>query len=161
MEIVVRTVIVFFFLWAVTRSVGRSALGEMSTFQLLLYVTIGDLVQQAITQQDYSVTAAVIAVGTFALLTVLLGWVSWRWRRARPVIDGVPLLVVKDGEPVMDVLRKERMSLHEFFVQARQQGIRKLSDIDVAILETDGKVSFFSRNGNGEEGADDPQPDAS
>jgi uncharacterized membrane protein YcaP (DUF421 family) len=52
MEIVFRALVVFFFLWLVTRAVGRSSLGELSTFQLLLYVTMGDLVQQGITQQD-------------------------------------------------------------------------------------------------------------
>src|SRR3954465_8092018 len=104
MEIVVRSAFIFVFLWIVTRAVGRSSLGELSTFQLLLYVTMGDLVQQAITQQDYSVTAAILAVGTFAVLTVVLSWVGWRWRRARPVIDGVPLVIVRDGEPMMDSL---------------------------------------------------------
>ena len=62
----------FGFLWLVTRVVGRSTLGELSTFQLLLYVTMGDLVQQSVTQQDYSVTSGVLAVGVFALLTILL-----------------------------------------------------------------------------------------
>ena len=161
MEIVVRTLVVFLFLWVVTRAVGRSSLGELSTFQLLLYVTMGDLVQQAITQQDYSVTAAVLAVGTFAVLTVMLSWASWRWRRVRPVIDGVPLVIVKDGEPMMTALRNERMSLDDLYVQARQQGIHKLGEIDMAILETDGKVSFFTRNGQAKEGAADPQPAAS
>ena len=72
MEIVIRAVVVFAFLWIVTRAVGRSTLGELSTFELLLYVTMGDLVQQGVTQQDSSVTGAVIAVGTFALLTVAM-----------------------------------------------------------------------------------------
>jgi uncharacterized membrane protein YcaP (DUF421 family) len=161
MEIVGRTLVVFFFLWVVTRAVGRSSLGELSTFQLLLYVTMGDLVQQAITQQDYSVTASILAVGTFAVLTVVLSWVSWRWRKARPVIDGVPLIIVRDGEPMMIALRNERMSLDDLYVQARQQGIRKLGEIELAILETDGKVSFFTKNGEAKEGAADPAPQAS
>ena len=160
MEIVVRTLVVFFFLWVVTRAVGRSSLGELSTFQLLLYVTMGDLVQQAITQQDYSVTASILAVGTFAVLTVVLSWASWRWRKVRPIIDGVPLVIVRDGEPMMTSLRHERMSLDDVYVQARQQGIRKLGDIQLAILETDGKVSFFTSDG-AKEGAADPQPAAS
>ena len=63
MEVVVRAVVVFFFLWTITRIVGRVTLGELSTFELLLYVTVGDLVQQGVTQQDYSVTAAFAAVG--------------------------------------------------------------------------------------------------
>src|SRR3954471_23826418 len=121
MEIVFRSLVVFFFLWIVTRAVGRSSLGELSTFQLLLYVTMGDLVQQAITQQDYSVASGVLAVSTFAVLTVVLGWVNWRWSRARPLISGVPLVIVKDGKPVTDALKGERMSLEELWSQARQQ----------------------------------------
>ena len=78
MEIVVRATIVFAFLWLVTRAVGRSTLGELSTFQLLIYVTIGDLVQQTITQQDYSVTSALLAVSTFCLITIALSWINAR-----------------------------------------------------------------------------------
>jgi uncharacterized membrane protein YcaP (DUF421 family) len=159
MEIVVRSLVIFLFLWVVTRAVGRSQLGELSTFQLLLYVTMGDLVQQAVTQQDYSVTAAILAVSTFALLTVLFASISYHFRKSRPLIDGVPLVIVKDGEPLMKALAHERMSLDELYAQARQQGIRKLSDIEWAILETDGKVSFFTK-GSGDEGAAEPQPEA-
>src|SRR3954449_6436263 len=140
MEIVVRATIVFAFLWMVTRAVGRSSLGELSTFQLLLYVTMGALVQQAVTQQDYSLTGSVLAVSTFALLTSFFGWINWRWRRARPLVSGVPLVIVKDGEPLTASLASERMSLDDVYAQARQQGIRKLSEIDLAVLETDGKV---------------------
>jgi len=159
MEIVFRAAFIFFFLWVVTRAVGRSSLGELSTFQLLLYVTMGDLVQQAITQQDYSVTSGVLAVSTFALLTVTFGWLSWRYRKARPFISGTPLIIVKGGEPMIEALANERMSLDDLYVQARQQGITKLSDIDLAVLETDGKVSFFTQEG-ARSGAPDPQPSA-
>ena len=57
MEIVVRAVVVFLFLWVITRIVGRSTLGELSTFQLVVFITMGDLIQQSVTQQDFSVTA--------------------------------------------------------------------------------------------------------
>ena len=160
MEIVFRSLFIFMFLWLVTRAVGRSSLGELSTFQLLLYVTMGDLVQQAVTQQDYSVTAAVLAVSTFAILTVLFALASYKSRRSRPFINGVPLVIIKDGEPLTEAMKHERMSLDDIYAQARQQGIRKLSDIELAVLETDGKVSFFQRNSEAKEGAADPQPQA-
>ena len=76
MEIVIRAAVMFLFLWAVTRAVGRSTLGELSTFELLLYVTLGDLIQQSVTQQDYSVTSGVLAISVFALLTVVLNWTA-------------------------------------------------------------------------------------
>jgi uncharacterized membrane protein YcaP (DUF421 family) len=159
MEIVFRALFIFFFLWIVTRAVGRSSLGELSTFQLLLYVTMGDLVQQAITQQDYSVTSGVLAVSTFALLTVVFGWISWRYPKTRPMIHGVPVIIVKDGEPRLDAMAQERMTIDDLYAQARQQGIRTLSDIDLAVLETDGKVSLFTRDGDSS-GAPETQPSA-
>jgi uncharacterized membrane protein YcaP (DUF421 family) len=144
MEIVIRALVVFVFLWLVTRAAGRSTLGELSTFELLLYVTMGDLVQQAVTQQDYSVTAAVLAVGTFALLTVGLSWVQWRAPRTRPVITGRPVLVFADGKPIEADMRRERLSVADLLVAAREQGIRRTSEIEYAVLEADGKMSFFT-----------------
>jgi uncharacterized membrane protein YcaP (DUF421 family) len=120
---------------------------------------MGDLVQQAITQQDYSVTSGVLAVSTFALLTLVFGWISWRFPRSRQLINGVPVIIVKNGTPQLDAMAQERMTLDDLYAQARQQGIRKLSEIDLAVMETDGKVSFFTRDG-GESGAPEPQPTA-
>jgi uncharacterized membrane protein YcaP (DUF421 family) len=145
-EIVIRALVVFAFLWLVTRAVGRSTLGELSTFELLLYVTMGDLVQQAVTQQDYSVTAGLLAVGTFALLTVGLSWVQWRFPRVRPVVTGRPVLVFKDGRPVEDGMRRQRLSVADLLVAAREQGIRRTSEIEYAVLEADGRLSFFTRD---------------
>ncbi len=159
MEIVVRAAVIFIFLWIITRAVGRSSLGELSTFQLLLYVTMGDLVQQAITQQDYSVTAGILAVSTFALLTVVFGWVNWRFARTRPLLHGLPLVIVKDGEPQLAAMARERMTLTDLYSMARQQGVGNLSDVDIAVLETDGKVSFFTKDSQSQ-GAPDSQPTA-
>lgn len=146
MEIVVRALVVFGFLWVVTRAVGRSTLGELSTFELLLYVTMGDLVQQAVTQQDYSVTAGMLAVSTFALLTVALSWPQWRFPRSRPIVTGRPVLVFADGSPVEAVMRRERLSVADVLVAAREEGIRRTSDIQYAVLEADGRLSFFTRS---------------
>ena len=146
MEIVIRALVVFVFLWLVTRAVGRSTLGELSTFELLLYVTMGDLVQQAVTQQDYSVTAGVLAVGTFALLTVGLSWLQWRFPRVRPVVTGRPVLVFRNGNPIEEAMRLQRLSLADLLMAAREQGIRHTSDIEYAVLEADGRLAFFTRD---------------
>ena len=144
MEVVVRAAVIFGFLWLVTRVVGRSTLGELSTFQLLLYVTMGDLVQQSVTQQDYSVTSGVLTISVFALFTVLLSWVQWRFPVTRAVIRGKPVVIVRDGV-LLDVgSRQQRFTETDLLATARQQGIRDLSDVELAILEADGKVSFFT-----------------
>jgi uncharacterized membrane protein YcaP (DUF421 family) len=151
-EIVVRALVVFLFLWVITRAVGRSTLGELSTFELLLYVTMGDLVQQGVTQQDYSLTGAVLAVGTFALLTFTLSWTQWRFPRTRDLITGRPVLVVQHGELDEPAMRRQRLAVANLLVAAREQGIRRTADIEYAVLEADGRISFFTRD-SGDSGA--------
>lgn len=121
---------------------------------------MGDLVQQAVTQQDYSVTAGFLGIGTFALLTVGVAWVQWRFPRARPVTAGRPVLVWRDGRPLETPLRAETLSIADVLVAAREQGIRRTADIDFAVLEADGRLSFFTHDGDGEKGAPETAPEA-
>ncbi len=158
MEIVIRALVVFAFLWLVTRAVGRSTLGELSTFELLLYVTMGDLVQQAVTQQDYSVTGSMLAVGTFALLTLSLSWLQWRFPRTRPMVTGRPLMVFENGRPVASAMKTQRLSVADLLVAAREQGIRRTREIEYAVLEADGRISFFTYANDSEAGAPESPP---
>lgn len=157
MEIVVRAAVIWLFLWAVTRAVGRSTLGELSTFQLLMFVTMGDMVQQGVTQQDYSVTGAILAVSTFAVITVGVSFANQRWQRLRPITHGVPVVILRDGTPDLKALSSERLSINDLYAAAREQGIRRLSDLDLAVLEADGKISFFTSSEDSS-GAPDPTP---
>ena len=159
MEIVVRALVVFLFLWIVTRAVGRSTLGELSTFELLLYVTMGDLVQQGVTQQDYSVTAAVLAVGTFALLTVALSWLQWRVPSTRSWVSGRPVLVFRHGEVLEKAMKSQRLAVADLLVAAREQGIRRTSDIEFAVLKADGRLSFFPYTEAASAGAPEKPPE--
>ena len=143
METVVRATIIFFFLWGITRVVGRSTLGELSSFELILFIIMGDLVQQGVTQQDYSVTGAMLAVATFALLTIALSRVNVRFPGARRVTHGVPVVVVHHGRPAHDVMSAERLSLDDLYGAARQQGIERLESVRLAGRETHGQISFF------------------
>ena len=148
-----RALVMFVFLWAVTRAVGRTTLGELSTFQLLLYVTMGDLVQQAVTQQDYSLTGGVLAVSVFALLVATLNWVQWRFPRARKYVDGQPVVVMRDGRTLDHSMRQQRLSETDLAAAARQQGIRRFDHIQLAVLEADGRISFFLRGSGEDDGA--------
>lgn len=149
MEIVMRAAFVFVFLWVITRVVGRSTLGELSTFQLILFIVAGDMMQQAVTQQDYSVTGGVLAISVFTLLTVLLTWVNARWPRARSVTHGVAVVVVNRGEPVIDVMRAERLSIDDLMAAARTQGYERFAQISIAVLEANGRLSFFGTQREG------------
>lgn len=149
MEVVIRAAVMFCFLWLVTRAVGKRELGQLSAFELVLLVTMGDLVQQSITQEDYSVSGGMLTVGTFALLSVSLSYASWRFPRSRKLLEGRPAVVVRGGEAQLEVMAAERMTLTELLEGARKNGIRDLRDVELAVLENDGALSFFSRTSPG------------
>jgi uncharacterized membrane protein YcaP (DUF421 family) len=143
MEIVVRATIVYFFLLVVVRALGRRELSEMSAFEFLVLVTMGDLVQQGVTQEDMSVTGAVLAVGTMAIWSLVLSYVTYRWRNVENIVSGFPLLILRDGSLIEDALASERVPHDEVAEAARKQGIDDLAKIQVGILEADGGFSFI------------------
>ncbi len=143
MEIVIRATVLYAFLWMVARGVGKRELSELTAFELILLVTMGDLIQQGVTQEDMSVTGAMLAVGTLALWILIFAYLSWRFRPLRPAFEGVPVVVVRKGRPLDPVLRIERLTLDEVCEAARNQGIADLADVDIGVLEPDGRFSFL------------------
>jgi uncharacterized membrane protein YcaP (DUF421 family) len=143
-EIVVRASIIFLFLWIVTRALGKRELAQLSPFELVLLVVMGDLVQQGVTQNDHSITGAVLAVGTISLWILAFSFASYRWRHAAEVLDGVPSVVVQDGHPLDEVLRIQRMTIADLREAARDKGISDLALVRIALLEPDGTFSFIT-----------------
>lgn len=153
MDILIRSLLIFLFLWFVVRVGGKREVAQLSAFDMILLITVGDLVSQGIVQEDYSVTAAVIAVATFTLAGIVLNAITFRWPRFRPWLAGRARIVIRDGEPLLETLSGERMTIQDVHEAARQQGIRRLSDIELCVLETDGSFSFFTRNEDDHDGA--------
>ena len=83
MDIVIRATVMFAILFALLRLLGKRELGQMTPFELVMLVVLGDLIQQGVTHNDFSLTGASLAIGTFAFWTVVLGWVVYRWPRAQ------------------------------------------------------------------------------
>lgn len=151
MEIILRATVLYFFLWAVTRGVGKRELSEMTAFELILLVTMGDLIQQGATQEDMSLTGAALAVGTLALLIMVFAYLSWRFKGLRPALEGVPVVVIQEGRPLDEVLKIERLTLDEICEAARNQGISDLAVVEIGVLEPDGKFTFLKSSGEDEQ----------
>lgn len=142
MDVVWRAVTIYVFLFLFTRALGKRELSEMSAFELIVLVTIGDLVQQGVTQEDYSVTGAVLAVSTFGFLSLVGSWLGFRHRRLRPLLEGQPVVVVHEGRWLDEVLHVERLHREEVLEAARNQGIADLAGVRLGVLEPDGRFSF-------------------
>jgi uncharacterized membrane protein YcaP (DUF421 family) len=145
MDIVLRALVVYLFVLVLTRAVGRRELSTLEPFDLILLVMIGDLVQQGVTQNDFSVTGSFLAVGTIGVLTVLFSYLPWRFQVLRPVLEGVPAILMENGDVVEKNLRRHRLTQEEIAAAARVQNIGSLSQVRWAVLETNGQISFIKQ----------------
>jgi uncharacterized membrane protein YcaP (DUF421 family) len=145
MDIAIRAAFAFFFILLLTRTIGRRELSSLEPFDLILLIVIGDLIQQGVTQSDYSATGLVIAAGTMAILTVVVSYLTFRFRALRTAFDGEPIVVVRDGQAIESNLRRERLTVEELVAEARLQQIAHLDEVAWAVLETSGKISFVRK----------------
>ena len=146
MDIVLRASAIFVLLYVLLRLCGKRQLGQMTPFEFVALVVVGDFVQQAITHNDFSVTAGVLAVATFGFWSLVLGWVSFRSDTMRRVLEGQPRILVQDGKLLEAVLQRDKITEAEVLSEMRLSGIARLEDVQWGILEPSGKISFLKRD---------------
>jgi uncharacterized membrane protein YcaP (DUF421 family) len=144
-DVVIRATVAFLFVLFLTRIVGRRELSSLEPFDLIMLVMLCDLVQQGVTQNDFSVTGLVLAGGTIALLTVAVSYVSFRFRVLRPALEGYPVILVQDGEPIERNMSRNRITHDELAAAARLQQVDRIEDIRWAVLETSGQISIIPK----------------
>jgi uncharacterized membrane protein YcaP (DUF421 family) len=145
MDIALRAVFLYAFVVFLIRIMGRRELSSLSAVDLVLLVVLGDAIQQGLTQDDYSVTGAVIAISTIAAVQVFSSYLSFRSRRARRVLEGEPIVIIQDGKLIDRNMHRERLTEDEVAEEMRQQQIGSVDEVAWGILETNGTMSFISK----------------
>jgi len=144
-DIALRGIALFGFIYLLTRVIGRRELSSLQPFDLILLIVLGDTIQQGLTQDDYSITGALIAVGTIASLQVLTSWGAFRFPRMRRVLEGHPIVLVEDGKVIEKNLRRERLTIDDLAEQARTNELASIADVQWAIFEPSGTISFIPK----------------
>jgi uncharacterized membrane protein YcaP (DUF421 family) len=145
MDIAIRGIVLFAFMSFIMRVVGRRELSSLTAIDLVLLIVLGDAIQQGLTQDDYSVLGAMIAVSTIAVMQVSLSYLGYRFRRLRPILEGRPVVIVQDGGVIEQNLRRDRLTVDEILEEARQQQVGSLAEVEWAILEPNGQISFLTK----------------
>jgi uncharacterized membrane protein YcaP (DUF421 family) len=146
MDIAIRATAIFIGLYLLMRLMGKRELAQLTPFELVVLVVIGDLIQQGVTQNDFSVTGAIIAISTIAFLAVAMSWATYLWPAAERLLEGEPRVIVRDGEILTANLHRSRLTPSEIESEMRLAGIGRLADVAWAILEPRGKISFIQRS---------------
>jgi len=145
MDLALRAVFLYAFVLLLMRVTGRRELSTLSAVDLVLLIILGDAIQQGLTQDDYSVTGAVIVVSTIAALQVGTSYLTFRSRGARRVLEGEPVVIVQDGKLIERNMKRERLTEDEVAEEMRAQQIASVEDVEWGILETNGTMSFIPK----------------
>jgi uncharacterized membrane protein YcaP (DUF421 family) len=144
METVIRAAAIYLFLLLVFRLSGKRVLSKMTPFDLVLLLIVGEAASQGLIGDDYSISNAMLLIGTLVLIELALAVLKQRSKRAERIIDDMPLILVKDGKPLRERMDKERVDVSDVLEAARKtRGLAELGDIHLAVLERDGSLSII------------------
>jgi uncharacterized membrane protein YcaP (DUF421 family) len=147
MDLVIRAAAAFGVIFIFTRLLGRRQLSQMQPFDLILLVIVGDLIQQGVTQNDFSVTGLILVITTVAVLQTAVTYVNFRFRRVRKIVEGEPVVVIQDGKYLDKNMQRERITREDIEEEARLSEIASLSEVRWGVLETSGRISFIKKGG--------------
>ena len=145
MDIAVRAVALYVFVVFVMRMIGRRELSTLTPFDLVLLIVLGDAIQQGLTQDDYSITGAVVAVSTLAIMQVITSYISYRVKPFRKILKGEPIILIEGGKLLNQNLRRERITADDVAEEMRTQQIGAFDQVQWAILESNGTISFIQK----------------
>ncbi|HEX5438554.1 MAG TPA: YetF domain-containing protein [Gemmatimonadaceae bacterium] len=148
--IAVRTIIVLVVLTAGIRISGRRRIGELNLYDLVLVLVIANAVQNAMTKSSGRITVGLVAAGTLLVIGWLVAKAIGRWPMLEGRLMGTPTVVVQSGRLIHRNMRHEGVTENEVMAAARQQGLARLHDVKLAVLEPDGFISVVPAEHSGQ-----------
>jgi len=147
MDLVLRAIALYVFVIVLMRIVGRRELSSLTPVDLVLLIVLGDAIQQGLTQDDYSVTGAIIVVSTIGLLQVATAYLGFRSRKMKRLLEGDPVVLIQDGRLLERNMRRERLRPDDLAEEMRMASIERFDQVKWAILESNGRFSFIKNDG--------------
>jgi uncharacterized membrane protein YcaP (DUF421 family) len=146
MESVLRAIVMYGVLLVVFRIAGRRTLSEMTSFDFVLLLIIGEATQQALLGEDFSLTNAFLVIVTLLAIDIAMSLWKQYSETANRIIDGVPTILVDHGRPLTALMDKARVREEEILEAARRlQGLERMDQIKYAVLEVSGGISIVPR----------------
>lgn len=145
MDAVLRVTLIYGFLLVVFRLAGRRSLSEATTFDLLMLLIISETTQQAMVDDDHSLTHACILILTLVGLDLGLSLLKDRSKRLEKLLDDVPVLLASDGQTYPDRMRGVRIDQEDLLEAVRRVGLESMDQVKYAVAERDGRISIIPR----------------
>lgn len=141
----VRPVAIYFAALTAVRLMGKRALGQLSLFDLVIMVGIGEIVVLVGLERKVSLVDGLVMLGLLGGLEILMSLLTFRWRWFARLIEGEPTVLVRDGRLLRRNLRREHISLRDLHQELRKKGLEGYEDAKEVVLEACGKISVIPR----------------
>ena len=142
MDTVLRAAAVYLFVLIVFRISGKRSLSQITTFDFILLLIIGEATQQALVGEDYSITNAIVVIGTLITLEMVFSSLGRRWPAFNRVVESLPVVVVEHGKLLEERVKQEGVTVSEILAAGREKhGLERLEQFKYAILERHGGIS--------------------
>ncbi|MFC7320995.1 DUF421 domain-containing protein [Halobacillus campisalis] len=151
-ELIIRTVITYFFILIVFRLMGKREIGELSVMDLVVFIMLAEIAIFLIEKPEASLWQAVIPMAVLLLIQWGSALLSLKSKRFRDWFDGKPSILIRNGKIDEREMRRQRYNFSDLLMQLREQEVQDIKVIDFAILEPSGKLSVFKK---GEDGSSD------
>ena len=145
-ELIIRAVVVYVFLFVLLRFVGKKHVGELAPFDLLVLLILSETVSNSLSGGDDSLAAGLISAATLMGFAQLVGFVTWRSKKAERFLEGVPTVLVRHGSRIKTAMMREQVTVTELLEALRRNGHSNIADVQTAVLENDGQISFIMRD---------------
>lgn len=146
-EFILRAVVVYVVVLGMVRLSGKRALGQITPFDVLLIVLLGNAVQNALLGKDTSLGGGLLLAATLISINYGVGWLSTRSRRVENLVEGEPVLIARDGKVLESVLKRELVTPADLDAALRQQGCLSIDDVALAVLEINGHITIVPKKG--------------
>ena len=143
---VLRAGVIYVLVMLLVRLSGKRAVGQFTPFDLIMLILVGNAVQNGINGGDNSLTGAAIMATTLIALNYVVAYLTSRSTRVERLVEGVPVVLARDGRLFESVLRRELVSRDDFKEALRMQGLDDVADVQIALLETNGSISVVPRD---------------
>ena len=146
LSIIVKTLVLYFFIVVVYRGMGKKEVGKLSIIDLIVSILIAELAAISIEEADRSIFTSIIPIVVLVVIQISISFISLKSVSLRKLIDGNPIVIIKDGKLNFKDMTKLRYTIDDLIAQLREQGIKSIEEVNYAVLENNGKLSVFENS---------------
>jgi len=144
--LIYKCVIIYFVIIFAMRIMGKREVGELSVFDIVIYLVMSELLAISITEADESILKSLVPIATLAILQIVLSWISLKSKKSRDIIDGTGIILIHNGHIRQDVMKKERYNIDDLLTQLHDKNISSPDEVEFAVLENNGTLTVLQKN---------------